>query len=148
MTARPAALPQVFLDDVRAPILALPGVSGLVADLTTKPPGTLEWESRCRARARNLPGVLADRGVEGGDAFLRAASRVDVRLPRRDYVRDHHRDLLGALRGGQRARVGAAVACVHSEVRSDHARRDDRELNVWMRLLHFLAEHLRQGVHE
>lgn len=44
MTARPAALPQAFLDDVRAPILALPGVSGLVADLTTKPPGTIEWE--------------------------------------------------------------------------------------------------------
>jgi GMP synthase (glutamine-hydrolysing) len=44
MTARPAALPQAFLDEVRDPILALPQVSGLVLDLTTKPPGTIEWE--------------------------------------------------------------------------------------------------------
>jgi GMP synthase (glutamine-hydrolysing) len=44
MTARPAALPPALLDEVRAPILALPGVSGLVLDLTTKPPGTIEWE--------------------------------------------------------------------------------------------------------
>ena len=44
MTARPAPLPQALVDEIRAPILALPGVSGLVADLTTKPPGTIEWE--------------------------------------------------------------------------------------------------------
>jgi GMP synthase (glutamine-hydrolysing) len=44
MTARPAALPPALLDEIRAPILALPGVSGLVLDLTTKPPGTIEWE--------------------------------------------------------------------------------------------------------
>jgi GMP synthase (glutamine-hydrolysing) len=44
MTARPAALPAALLDDIREPILALPGVSGLVLDLTTKPPGTIEWE--------------------------------------------------------------------------------------------------------
>jgi GMP synthase (glutamine-hydrolysing) len=44
MTARPAPLPPAFVDDIRAPILALPGVSGLVLDLTTKPPGTIEWE--------------------------------------------------------------------------------------------------------
>jgi GMP synthase (glutamine-hydrolysing) len=44
MTARPAALPPAFLADVRGPILGLPGVSGLVLDLTTKPPGTIEWE--------------------------------------------------------------------------------------------------------
>jgi GMP synthase (glutamine-hydrolysing) len=44
MTARPASLPAAFLDDIREPILALPGVSGLVLDLTTKPPGTIEWE--------------------------------------------------------------------------------------------------------
>jgi len=44
MTARPAALPPSFFDDIRAPILALPSVSGLVLDLTTKPPGTIEWE--------------------------------------------------------------------------------------------------------
>ena len=44
MTARPAALPAAFVDEIREPILALPGVSGLVLDLTTKPPGTIEWE--------------------------------------------------------------------------------------------------------
>ncbi len=44
MTARPAALPHALVDDIREPILSLPGVSGLVLDLTTKPPGTIEWE--------------------------------------------------------------------------------------------------------
>jgi GMP synthase (glutamine-hydrolysing) len=44
MTARPASLPPSFFDDIREPILALAGVSGLVLDLTTKPPGTIEWE--------------------------------------------------------------------------------------------------------
>jgi GMP synthase (glutamine-hydrolysing) len=44
MTARPASLPSSFFDDIRGPILALSGVSGLVLDLTTKPPGTIEWE--------------------------------------------------------------------------------------------------------
>ena len=44
MTARPAALPPALLDELRDPILALRGVSGLVLDLTTKPPGTIEWE--------------------------------------------------------------------------------------------------------
>ena len=44
MTARPAPLPQALIDEVREPILALPGVSGLVIDITTKPPGTIEWE--------------------------------------------------------------------------------------------------------
>ncbi len=44
MTARPAPLPPAFLDAIRDPILQLPGVSGLVLDLTTKPPGTIEWE--------------------------------------------------------------------------------------------------------
>jgi GMP synthase (glutamine-hydrolysing) len=44
MTARPAPLPQAFVDEIREPLLALPGVSGLVLDLTTKPPGTIEWE--------------------------------------------------------------------------------------------------------
>lgn len=44
MTARPAPLPQSLVDEVRDPILALPGVSGLVLDVTTKPPGTIEWE--------------------------------------------------------------------------------------------------------
>jgi GMP synthase (glutamine-hydrolysing) len=44
MTARPAPLPPALLDEIREPILALSGVSGLVLDLTTKPPGTIEWE--------------------------------------------------------------------------------------------------------
>ncbi|MEZ5316799.1 MAG: glutamine-hydrolyzing GMP synthase [Vicinamibacterales bacterium] len=44
MTARPAALPPALVDEIRDPILALPRVSGLVLDLTTKPPGTIEWE--------------------------------------------------------------------------------------------------------
>jgi len=44
MTARPAALPPAFVAEIRDPILSLPGVSGLVLDLTTKPPGTIEWE--------------------------------------------------------------------------------------------------------
>lgn len=44
MTARPAKLPQAFIDEVRDPILGLPAISSLVLDLTTKPPGTIEWE--------------------------------------------------------------------------------------------------------
>jgi GMP synthase (glutamine-hydrolysing) len=44
MTARPASLPQALVDEIRGPILSLPNVSGLVLDLTTKPPGTIEWE--------------------------------------------------------------------------------------------------------
>jgi GMP synthase (glutamine-hydrolysing) len=44
MTARPAPLPPAFVEEIREPILALSGVSGLVLDLTTKPPGTIEWE--------------------------------------------------------------------------------------------------------
>ncbi len=44
MTARPAALPEAVLREIRDAILALPGVSGLAYDLTSKPPGTIEWE--------------------------------------------------------------------------------------------------------
>lgn len=44
MTAKPAELPRALLDEIRGEILALPGVSGLALDLTTKPPGTIEWE--------------------------------------------------------------------------------------------------------
>jgi len=44
MTATPARLPAELLSELRASILALPGVSGLALDLTTKPPGTIEWE--------------------------------------------------------------------------------------------------------
>lgn len=44
MTAVPAALPLALVDELRTAILALPGVSGLGLDVTTKPPGTIEWE--------------------------------------------------------------------------------------------------------
>ena len=44
MTATPYRLPDALLDELRSSLLALPGVSGLALDLTTKPPGTIEWE--------------------------------------------------------------------------------------------------------
>jgi GMP synthase PP-ATPase subunit len=44
MTARPADLPSALIAQLRAPLLALPGVCGLLLDLSTKPPGTIEWE--------------------------------------------------------------------------------------------------------
>jgi len=44
MTATPARVPDAVLDGLRERLLALPGVSGLALDLTTKPPGTIEWE--------------------------------------------------------------------------------------------------------
>ncbi|NOZ01221.1 MAG: glutamine-hydrolyzing GMP synthase [Deltaproteobacteria bacterium] len=44
MTATPASLPPALLDELRREILALDGISGLALDLTTKPPGTIEWE--------------------------------------------------------------------------------------------------------
>jgi len=44
MTAVPAELPAALVAELQAQILALPGVSGLAIDLTTKPPGTIEWE--------------------------------------------------------------------------------------------------------
>ncbi len=44
MTARPYPLPEAVLDDLREEILSLPGVSGLALDITSKPPGTIEWE--------------------------------------------------------------------------------------------------------
>ncbi len=43
MTAKPAELPPPVLATLRG-ILDLPGVIGLGLDLTTKPPGTIEWE--------------------------------------------------------------------------------------------------------
>jgi GMP synthase (glutamine-hydrolysing) len=43
MTATPAQLPAPLIDQLRRQILALPGVSGLALDVTTKPPGTIEW---------------------------------------------------------------------------------------------------------
>jgi GMP synthase (glutamine-hydrolysing) len=44
MTATPVALSAAVLDELRARILALPGVGGLLLDVTSKPPGTIEWE--------------------------------------------------------------------------------------------------------
>ena len=44
MTASPARLPDAVLRDLRESILRLPGVSGLAVDVTSKPPGTIEWE--------------------------------------------------------------------------------------------------------
>ncbi|MDD5308550.1 MAG: glutamine-hydrolyzing GMP synthase, partial [Deltaproteobacteria bacterium] len=44
MTAAAASLPQALIEELRRDILALPGVSGLCLDLTSKPPGTIEWE--------------------------------------------------------------------------------------------------------
>jgi GMP synthase (glutamine-hydrolysing) len=44
MTATPARFPPKLLAELGQDLLALPGVSGLAYDLTTKPPGTIEWE--------------------------------------------------------------------------------------------------------
>jgi GMP synthase (glutamine-hydrolysing) len=44
MTAAAASLPEALIDELRAGILPLEGVSGLCLDLTSKPPGTIEWE--------------------------------------------------------------------------------------------------------
>jgi len=44
MTAQPAPLPDPLIAELQAAILPLPGVSGLCLDVTTKPPGTIEWE--------------------------------------------------------------------------------------------------------
>jgi GMP synthase (glutamine-hydrolysing) len=44
MTARPYPLPEPVLADLRQHVLSLDGVSGLALDITSKPPGTIEWE--------------------------------------------------------------------------------------------------------
>jgi GMP synthase (glutamine-hydrolysing) len=44
MTAAPAPLPEALIAELRRSILALDGISGLCIDLTSKPPGTIEWE--------------------------------------------------------------------------------------------------------
>ncbi len=44
MTARVAELPPALLQELREEILALPGVCAVAYDVTTKPPGTIEWE--------------------------------------------------------------------------------------------------------
>ncbi len=44
MTARPSELPKALIGELQASILGLDGVVGLALDLTSKPPGTIEWE--------------------------------------------------------------------------------------------------------
>jgi GMP synthase (glutamine-hydrolysing) len=44
MTASPVELAADVLDDLREQILDQPGVSSLALDITSKPPGTIEWE--------------------------------------------------------------------------------------------------------
>jgi GMP synthase (glutamine-hydrolysing) len=44
MTARPAPLPDRLIAELCQAVLALPGVNGLALDVTSKPPGTIEWE--------------------------------------------------------------------------------------------------------
>ena len=44
MTARPADLPAALLEELRQEILAIEGIGSLALDITTKPPGTIEWE--------------------------------------------------------------------------------------------------------
>lgn len=44
MTARPYPMPKAALEEIRRRVLALPGVGGVALDITSKPPGTIEWE--------------------------------------------------------------------------------------------------------
>ncbi len=44
MTASAADLPQALVAELKESILPLGGVSGLALDITSKPPGTIEWE--------------------------------------------------------------------------------------------------------
>jgi GMP synthase (glutamine-hydrolysing) len=44
MTATPVELPAALIEELRNGILELPGVGSLSLDLTSKPPGTIEWE--------------------------------------------------------------------------------------------------------
>ncbi|HPF69821.1 MAG TPA: glutamine-hydrolyzing GMP synthase, partial [Candidatus Krumholzibacteria bacterium] len=44
MTATAAELPLEVLHEIRQQVMALHGISGLTYDLTSKPPGTIEWE--------------------------------------------------------------------------------------------------------
>ena len=44
MTAQAVPLPEALLNELRRDILSLPGVGGLALDVTSKPPGTIEWE--------------------------------------------------------------------------------------------------------
>ena len=44
MTARPALLPEPLLDEICERLFDLHEISGIGLDITTKPPGTIEWE--------------------------------------------------------------------------------------------------------
>jgi len=44
MTAAPAELPSAVRAELRDALMALPGVWGVGLDVTSKPPGTIEWE--------------------------------------------------------------------------------------------------------
>ncbi len=44
MTATPVELPAAMRSQLARDLLALPGVSGVLLDVTSKPPGTIEWE--------------------------------------------------------------------------------------------------------
>jgi GMP synthase (glutamine-hydrolysing) len=44
MTATPVDLPSQLVSELRDQILQLNGVTGLARDITSKPPGTIEWE--------------------------------------------------------------------------------------------------------
>ena len=44
MTAAPVQLPSELLSELHDSIMALSGVSGVALDITSKPPGTIEWE--------------------------------------------------------------------------------------------------------
>ncbi len=44
MTAAPVQLPPPMVAELRRTVLGLEGVSGLALDVTSKPPGTIEWE--------------------------------------------------------------------------------------------------------
>ncbi len=44
MTARPALLPRDLLVELAEELMAINGISGVAFDVTSKPPGTIEWE--------------------------------------------------------------------------------------------------------
>lgn len=44
MTAAPVQLPAAMVEELRRTVLGLRGISGLALDITSKPPGTIEWE--------------------------------------------------------------------------------------------------------
>lgn len=44
MTATPVQLPDALIEEIRTEILAIEGITGLALDVTSKPPGTIEWE--------------------------------------------------------------------------------------------------------